>query len=211
LLGTPLELSEGLQDTSFDDGTTRVSDLQNALISLGYLDGEADGSYGSRTAAAVEAFQRNNLIFGSYGIATPFTQAVLFYGDPFPADQINPAPYDKPGKFLQITGYAYSDENDILCVDVSTFNTFPLEIASYSVECFAESNGELLPHTITYTLWVTPQTMRSFTMELDVIPDYREIDTVYLRVSEIYYADGRIYSDCEPPIDGTGCIAISLH
>lgn len=38
---------------------TEVRRLQQNLIGLGYLDDEADGSYGSRTAAAVEAFQED--------------------------------------------------------------------------------------------------------------------------------------------------------
>ena len=58
-----------------------VTRIQQSLIYLGYLDGKADGSYGQKTKAAVEAFQRNNGIHGdsrSYGVATEMTQAVLF-------------------------------------------------------------------------------------------------------------------------------------
>lgn len=37
---------------------TDVKELQNKLIELGYLDGKADGVYGSKTAEAVKAFQK---------------------------------------------------------------------------------------------------------------------------------------------------------
>ena len=38
----------------------RVSSLQQALISLGYLTGSADGVFGNRTRTAVRSFQRSN-------------------------------------------------------------------------------------------------------------------------------------------------------
>ena len=58
-----------------------VTELQNALIKMGYMDGPSDGFYGPGTEDALAAFQRRNGFSGlpGYaGVATLFTQAVLF-------------------------------------------------------------------------------------------------------------------------------------
>ena len=57
-----------------------VRRIQQALINMGYLSGNADGSYGSKTEAAVRDFQWKNGITQS-GVATMFTQAKLFGDD----------------------------------------------------------------------------------------------------------------------------------
>lgn len=55
-----------------------VRALQVQLINTGYLAaGEADGNYGPKTMAAVQAFQRANGLTAN-GVATPATQAKLF-------------------------------------------------------------------------------------------------------------------------------------
>ena len=43
---------------SMGSSGSAVAQLQRALISLGYLSGNADGIYGSATAAAVRSFQQ---------------------------------------------------------------------------------------------------------------------------------------------------------
>ena len=58
-----------------------VTALQNALIELGFLDGEADGSFGLSTQAAVGAFQQANS-FPITGEADANLQAFLFSGSP---------------------------------------------------------------------------------------------------------------------------------
>lgn len=60
----------------------RVKDLQNQLIDLGLLRASADGVYGSKTQAAVEAFQDRMAALGhpagvARGLATPDVQALL--------------------------------------------------------------------------------------------------------------------------------------
>ena len=54
-----------------------VTTLQKRLISLGWLDGEADGDYGGATQAAVKAFQKREGLWDD-GIAGPDTQAKLY-------------------------------------------------------------------------------------------------------------------------------------
>lgn len=59
---------------------TEVRRIQQALVSMGYLNDKVDGSYGAKTESAVWEFQRKNGITPS-GVATMFTQAVLFGTD----------------------------------------------------------------------------------------------------------------------------------
>ena len=53
-----------------------ISSLQSALISLGYLEGNADGIFGSKTERAVRNFQRANKLHVD-GVAGNKTQAAL--------------------------------------------------------------------------------------------------------------------------------------
>lgn len=68
------ELAEGSRDTSTD---WAVYSLQLKLIELDYLDGIADGIYGSGTAAAVSAFQTDHG-FAATGVADVEMQELLF-------------------------------------------------------------------------------------------------------------------------------------
>ena len=54
----------------------QVRQLQQALIGLGYLEGSADGSYGPKTRAAVQDFQRDYGL-GADGSAGPDTMTAL--------------------------------------------------------------------------------------------------------------------------------------
>ncbi len=65
---------------SGSDGN-QVMALQEALIELGYLTGKADGVYGSGTAQAVMAFQRQN-DYPITGIVDANLQAFIFNGQP---------------------------------------------------------------------------------------------------------------------------------
>ena len=59
------------------DKNSNVKKLQQALKNLGYYSGSVDGSYGSGTVAAVEAFQKMNDLRVD-GVAGPATQRVLY-------------------------------------------------------------------------------------------------------------------------------------
>ena len=59
---------------------TAVSQLQEALVSLGYMAGKPDGTYGDETVAAVKAFQKNNSL-NVDGAAGEETQKKLYGGD----------------------------------------------------------------------------------------------------------------------------------
>ena len=60
---------------------TDVKALQNKLIELGYLSGKADGVYGSKTAAAVKAFQKDHGLTAD-GIVGPQTWNTLDNAEP---------------------------------------------------------------------------------------------------------------------------------
>jgi len=53
------DIAVGSRDS---DGSTRIADLQELLISLGYLKGKADGVFGPRTQAALIEFQLANAL-----------------------------------------------------------------------------------------------------------------------------------------------------
>lgn len=63
-----------------NDSGTNVAQLQEALISLGYLSGKADGNYGDQTVKAVKAFQKANGLTED-GTAGEQTQKVLYGGN----------------------------------------------------------------------------------------------------------------------------------
>ena len=61
------------------DSGQAVSQLQEALIQLGYMSGRTDGKYGNATEAAVRAFQKANRLTED-GVAGEATQKLLYSG-----------------------------------------------------------------------------------------------------------------------------------
>ena len=59
------------------DTDDAIALIQERLIALGYLDGEADGTYGFITEAAVKNFQLNNKLEGN-GVIDQITYNALF-------------------------------------------------------------------------------------------------------------------------------------
>lgn len=71
----------------YGDTGTEVTEMQERLISLGYLTGEADGNFGLKTKAAVVAFQKANSLVRD-GVAGTKTLATL-YGDDVTANTLS--------------------------------------------------------------------------------------------------------------------------
>ena len=78
---TPTPTSVTITWTTLRNGSsgTAVSQLQEALISLGYMSGKPDGKFGDATEAAVKAFQKNNGLTAD-GAAGEATQKTLYGG-----------------------------------------------------------------------------------------------------------------------------------
>lgn len=68
--------SGGIRGCASARTAEQVRQLQQALIGLGYLEGSADGSYGPKTRAAVQDFQRDYGL-GADGSAGPDTMTAL--------------------------------------------------------------------------------------------------------------------------------------
>ena len=68
--------SDGIRGGAAARTAEQVRQLQQALIGLGYLEGSADGSYGPKTRAAVQDFQRDYGL-GADGSAGPDTMTAL--------------------------------------------------------------------------------------------------------------------------------------
>lgn len=77
---------ETLQNGMMD--STPVQQMQNRLINLGFLDGDADGDFGNGTEAAVKAFQRAAGLPDD-GIATAAVQEAMYAED---APRVNSTP-----------------------------------------------------------------------------------------------------------------------
>ncbi len=95
--------------TSLKQGSkgTEVKNLQNQLISLGYLTGKADGVYGRLTTAAIKAFQKDNKLTAD-GIAGKKTLAKLNSSSAAatakPQATATPAPTAVPGAAAALSG-----------------------------------------------------------------------------------------------------------
>ncbi len=70
-----------LGDSDSSDGVAYIVFLQNRLIELGYLNDDADGTYGANTEVAVREFQKNNGLQAT-GIADPYTQEMIYSNNP---------------------------------------------------------------------------------------------------------------------------------
>lgn len=69
-----------LGDSDSSDGVAYIVFMQNRLIELGYLNDDADGTYGENTEVAIREFQKNNGLQAT-GIADPYTQEMLYSGN----------------------------------------------------------------------------------------------------------------------------------
>ena len=75
----PLASSLAYESTTLSHGMQgeEVQKLQEALITLGYLKGTADGIYGNKTENAVRKFQRKNKLSAD-GLAGVKTKELIF-------------------------------------------------------------------------------------------------------------------------------------
>ncbi|MBQ6498519.1 MAG: peptidoglycan-binding protein [Ruminococcus sp.] len=79
---------------SVGDSGEDVAKIQNRLISLNYLEGEADGDFGNATEEAVKGFQLGNDLAAT-GVIEQTTYDVLFSDSAVAAEKEEPATPDK--------------------------------------------------------------------------------------------------------------------
>lgn len=120
-----------------------VVELQKRLIEFGYLDGEADGDFGKKTKAAVEAFQGENGLEIT-GIVTIRDTTILFSDDAIPKDgtqgnielasadsvaAFHYAEYDKYNSYASVNGLG----NDLIIIDATISEYSSIQGVSYVI------------------------------------------------------------------------------
>lgn len=109
-----------------------ITEMQNALIRLGFLKGVCDGEFGDKTEKAVIDFQTANKLY-SDGVAGPKTLALLYSGTAktaasVPASTPSPAKaIPKPASTATPMPDIISPENAPLDIPLSEYNDSPSE------------------------------------------------------------------------------------
>lgn len=97
-VGLIIKAAETYEELKVGSNGDAVIKLQNRLNKLGYSAGNADGDYGNKTKAAIEAFQSRNGLAVT-GVADQETQKLLFSDKakkPAPTPKPTPTPTPKP-------------------------------------------------------------------------------------------------------------------
>lgn len=179
-----------------------VRELQERLIALGYLaNGEADGSYGRRTAEAVHRFKQNNSLsdsgshYSTECVATSEMQSMLYSSS---AERYVEA--DFPLTFPS-GSYAewYKESGNKLKIhfqvtNISTWRTVTaFEIQAYATDVWG---NDLYNDSVYYDT-----TKRSIApsdygwSDYLYLPKRDDIDKVYARISEVKFNDGTTLSN----------------
>ena len=199
-------------DRKKGDNDDQVKRIQQRLIDLGYLDDKADGQFGPKTKAAVEAFQRNNGIHGessAYGVATQMTQAVLFSNNAKTASQ---APRLSSWSISSDPYVTYKGER-IYTKDGDTYLEFDIMNKNKTQPIVAlvirywlqDAKGYLVEFSEGYTSYqswknssyslVDPEDRETLTWKLtDDIPYNRATELRWV-ITEFVYANGEVYMD----------------
>ena len=184
------ELSRGSEGSA-------VRALQEQLICLGYLAaGEADGSYGRRTAEAVHRFKQNNGLsdYGSHYatecVATGEMQNRLYSG----AAVFNAVP-DFPLTFPS-GSYAewYKESGNKLKIrfQVTNISTWQ-SVTAFRVQAYATDvwGCEIYGDSVYYETTKRSIAPSDYGWSTYLyLPDRDEIDKVYARISEVKLSDG---------------------
>ena len=207
---TPKPIAYNYQDCEFDckygDNGSLVKRVQQRLIALGYLNDSADGKYGSKTRAAVEAFQRNNGIHGNsnaYGVATTLTQAVLFSNNALPSYSSSRSTSWKESErpfSVQMGDYIeYSNGKYNLHFEVYNKNTSQPIVALVVRYCFVDSKNYVIEYnrSETFQSWwynfsLEPNRKDEFVLDM---PSVSKVDSLWWNVTEVVFANGEVYID----------------
>lgn len=174
-----------------------VQELQERLIRLNYLAaGEADGSYGRRTAEAVHRFKENNGIadsgdhYATECVATSEMQNVLYGNGAKSNVEANfplTFPYGSYAEWNKESGNKLKIRFQV--TNISSWKT----VTAFKIEAYATDvwGSDIYNNTVYY------ETTRREIAPSDYgwsaylyLPDRDEIDTVYARISEVKLSDG---------------------
>lgn len=188
-----------------------VRRLQQRLSDLGYLNGSADGSYGSKTESAVAAFKRKNGFGGNNGacgVATMLTQAVLFGSDIIPAWDNSSVMLRGSGSYgirnVDCMPYSHNQisvEFDFVNQD-STFNVSNMCIYYWLADSrnrVVTMNGNKYWMQWYYNMAVPPNGTKNVSLILSTnASEWKKIATVRCVVGEIGYNNGCVISTVNP-------------
>ena len=183
-----------------------VRKLQRALDSLGFLEGPVDGSYGTKTEAAVRNFQFFNGISQS-GVATMFTQAKLYGSSAIPV-------WDNATSFSPVSGdYGVRNTDGRSYGDYSVTVSFDFvnrdlnNVEAICIYYWVADDNKYLVKMGSYDYWMQWYTgmsipyqgtkHASITLNMNS-KQWRKMDTVRCVVGEIAYTNGSVSVTINP-------------
>lgn len=182
---------------------TVVTNLQKALVELGYLSSKPDGIYGEKTEDAIKAFQRKNGfagVIGYGGVATMFTQGAIYGKKPIPAWSKESVTNNVSGEFevsdFKMKYSAYLDGT------VSFTNKETQHVTGICLYCWLVDPDNYVVPCDGYDYWMywypNMDVAKDSTWELSfsLNPSSKEMsraNSVHFIIGEIAYDDGSVY------------------
>ena len=177
--------------------SSAVTRLQARLKELGYLEGSADGIFGEKTAAAMQAFQKANGL-DQTGVATPEDQEKLFGGGVIAADGSVAEAYDPyPVCPVEVSRVDLHTSRGVDYVTFRVANT--CSVAVNEITCtlyFYDADGELIAlgdvteHVFTCTDTIAPGKDQYVSTRDDENFTMEGASSVRMAVTRILLADG---------------------
>lgn len=182
------------------DKNFNVLQLQTRLIMYGYLaDGEADGSYGAKTAAAVYRFCAQNG-FGLSGViadqcaATPEVQRLLFEGNP-----VYYSEYNFPLVFDGTRNGEWVESGSKMKIRFKVYNmSKSLYVKDFEIHAYALDVDGFPIYEYDYYYEITKATVNPGTYRFSnylVLPDRRNVAYVKAYIAKATLSDGTVMTN----------------
>lgn len=182
---------------------TVVTNLQKALVELGYLSSKPDGIYGEKTEDAVKAFQRKNGfagVIGYGGVATMFTQGAIYGKKPIPAWSKESVDNNVSGEF-EVSNFSMK-YSAYLDGTVSFTNKETQHVTGICLYCWLVDDDNYVVPCNGYDYWMywypNVDFAKDSTWELSfsLNPSSKEMSrasSVRFIIGELAYDDGSVY------------------
>ena len=178
-----------------------VMRLQQKLIQLGYLSDSADGQYGSKTAAAVRAFNEANG-FGSSEVATIAMQEKLFsssakaWSEPWIPVEVPQTQW----KNINVEGAAYRFKFK----NTSKTKTIKgIEVCYYVTDVWGKRLwGSTISRSFTTNVTIKPG-KTGWSMWFYMTPSWYTIADIHIGIKKIAFADGTVHENTSDSYDWT--------